>query len=319
MKLVPEKKSIFKRKTIFISMKTKLNTIGILFILAILPFGNYSCKSVKSAVACPDISIKKNEFAAHNKARHKNSLTARNSNQKSQSIKHSRKNPKEERLNNASLPAVRKDYPINKIDYNIGLLASSDNTFYPAVSKPAVFSKPDYDSTKNSTDIVASTLQQIKCDTIYLKSGGFAIGKVEEIGQGEIKYRRCNNLTGPVISLLKSNVSRIVYSNGTSDLFGPTEMPAPGQYYPANQSIPSQNNPEIPKIEGLGLAGFITGLVGLFVASIPLGVIAVVLGAVSLSRIKKYPQRYKGKGFAIASMILGIVDIVAMVVLLGAA
>ena len=79
----------------------------------------------------------------------------------------------------------------------------------------------------------------------------------------------------------------------------------------------SSTNTIPAKVEGLGLAGFVSSLVGLFIASIPLGIIAIVFGNISLSKIKKNPQRYKGKGFAVASIIIGIVDVVAMIVLLG--
>ncbi len=67
---------------------------------------------------------------------------------------------------------------------------------------------------------------------------------------------------------------------------------------------------EQPKVEGLGLAGFIIGIVGWFM---PLGLglffclLAIIFGAISLARIKRNPEKYKGKGFAVTSLILGIV------------
>ncbi len=70
------------------------------------------------------------------------------------------------------------------------------------------------------------------------------------------------------------------------------------------------------KTEGLGIAGFIASLVGLVVAGIPLGIIAVVFGAVSLGKIKRYPERFKGRGLAIASFVIGIVDIIGAIVVL---
>lgn len=67
-----------------------------------------------------------------------------------------------------------------------------------------------------------------------------------------------------------------------------------------------------PKVEGLGLAGFILGIVGLFM---PLGIgiimciLAIIFGAVSLGKIKKNPEKYRGRGFALTSLIIGIVGI----------
>jgi len=77
----------------------------------------------------------------------------------------------------------------------------------------------------------------------------------------------------------------------------------------------SVNNGE-PKTEGLGLAGFISGLVGLFILGILFGLIAIIFGAISLGKINKNPDKFKGKGFAITSLILGIIDVVAVLILL---
>lgn len=71
-----------------------------------------------------------------------------------------------------------------------------------------------------------------------------------------------------------------------------------------------------PKTEGLGLAGFITGLVGLFVLGIVLGIISIIFGAISLGKISKQPEKYKGKGFAITSLILGILDVFAFFIVI---
>jgi ribose 5-phosphate isomerase RpiB len=73
------------------------------------------------------------------------------------------------------------------------------------------------------------------------------------------------------------------------------------------------------KIEGLGLAGFICGCVSFFVLGIILATLAIVFGAISLHRFSKYPDRYKGKGFAIASLVIGavafILSIIALIIL----
>jgi hypothetical protein len=74
-----------------------------------------------------------------------------------------------------------------------------------------------------------------------------------------------------------------------------------------------------PKIEPLGLAGMIVGIVGIFFAGIPCGIIAIVFGAISLSRINKHPEKYKGLGFAIASLSIGIVVLLLTILLLAGA
>lgn len=71
-----------------------------------------------------------------------------------------------------------------------------------------------------------------------------------------------------------------------------------------------------PKVHGLAVAGLILGVVGLFVAGIPLGLLATIFGAVALSKIKLYPERFSGRGLAIASIILGIAAIVGAIIVL---
>lgn len=65
---------------------------------------------------------------------------------------------------------------------------------------------------------------------------------------------------------------------------------------------------------GLAISGFIIGLVSLFVAGIPLGIVAVIFSAIALGQIQKKGQR--GRGFAIAGLILGIVGIVGALIVL---
>jgi hypothetical protein len=262
-------------------------------------------------VSCPEISTKKSDYRAHRKVRNSHALIANRTSFKNQNIHRSKKIQNEE-IKNSNLPIIASDrsIQINKIEFTNGLIASIDNTFHPLTQNAPMLIQSNEEN-KYINKSKRSNLQDVKCDTIVLKSGAIIIGKVEEIGQSELKYKRCNNLTGPVISILKSDASKIIYSNGTIDLFDPTEAYIPNQ-------IKFSNNNFIPiKTEGLGLAGFLSGLVGLFIASIPLGIIAVVFGGISLSKIKKNPQRFKGKGFAIASIILGIIDVVAMLILLG--
>lgn len=57
-------------------------------------------------------------------------------------------------------------------------------------------------------------------DTITLKNGEEIEAKVLEITPDIIKYKKFNNLDGPTISILKSEVFMIKYENGTKDVFG---------------------------------------------------------------------------------------------------
>ena len=269
----------------------------------------------KTAVSCPEVSIKKNnKLLSHHKGFKKKAIGAQKVKNKFLTLNLS-KNAKEKEIKNinfapAVLSPVERVSDLNKVEYAKGLLASTDYLFCPAINiltLPTVFKMNVFEKSE-----VTIYVQPNKCDTIILKSGSLITGKVEEIGQSELKYRKCNNLTGPLISILKSDVSSIHYSNGTHDFFDPSDAFIP------NRTNPTYNNSAALKTEGLGLTGFILSLVGLFIASIPLGTIAIVFGGISLSKIKKHSQIYKGKGFAIASIIIGIIDVVAMIILLAA-
>lgn len=71
-----------------------------------------------------------------------------------------------------------------------------------------------------------------------------------------------------------------------------------------------KNKPaEEQKIHWAALTGFITSLVGLFLLPILFGIVGIVFSAIALSQIKRSPELYKGKGFAIAGLVIGIVAV----------
>jgi hypothetical protein len=56
-------------------------------------------------------------------------------------------------------------------------------------------------------------------DTLSMRSGENMLVKVIEVGTSEVKYRKLDNLNGPVFSILKSDLLTIKYENGTKDDF----------------------------------------------------------------------------------------------------
>jgi hypothetical protein len=74
--------------------------------------------------------------------------------------------------------------------------------------------------------------------------------------------------------------------------------------------VQTERTVDTRKTERLGLAGFILSFPGLIpLIGLPLAILAVIFGSVSLRRVRRYPERYK-KGFGLASLILGIIGIV---------
>ncbi len=81
----------------------------------------------------------------------------------------------------------------------------------------------------------------------------------------------------------------------------------------SNTPIDSSNQ---PVTNGKALTGFICSLAGLFAFGSIFGTIAIIFSAIGLSKIKKDPIKWKGKGMAIAGLVIGIVDIIASLLLL---
>jgi hypothetical protein len=75
---------------------------------------------------------------------------------------------------------------------------------------------------------------------------------------------------------------------------------------------------DIRKTEKLGLVGFIFSFLGIIpLIGIPFAVLAIVFGANSLKKIKKNPEKYKGKALATASIIMGCAMILMNILYLG--
>ena len=56
-------------------------------------------------------------------------------------------------------------------------------------------------------------------DLITTTKGEDIQAKVIEVGLNEIKYRKFDNLNGPLITLAKSDIVIIRYENGSKDIF----------------------------------------------------------------------------------------------------
>ena len=166
---------------------------------------------------------------------------------------------------------------------------------------------------KNSKYIVSKdTLEE--CDEIILKKGDIISAKVLEVGVNELKYKKCNNLLGPTYSILKSEVFMIRYTNGNKDFFNKKSS--------VNSNNSVSNNASDRQTEPFSIVSISSGVFGLFIglvlsalAGTLFGISGIVFGAISLGKIKKNPDKYKGKGLATAGLVTGII-ITALTLLL---
>lgn len=60
-------------------------------------------------------------------------------------------------------------------------------------------------------------------DNIIMRNGEEIKAKVQEVGITEIKYKKFDNPTGPVYTILKSDVFIIKYENGSKEVFSSAE------------------------------------------------------------------------------------------------
>ena len=186
------------------------------------------------------------------------------------------------------------------------LTASSEKTNSDIIN-PTAPSITNNNSGNFKIDWSGNNLEE--CDVIVLKTGEEVNAKVTEVGQEEIKYKKCENLSGPTYSINKSEVFMIKYSNGTKDIISPSNSTTQNSTAPNNGN--SKNKTEKSGSEFAGLISFIFGIVGLIVLPIPFGIVAMILGAIGINK--------KLKGFAITGLILGFIDVVIGLILLALA
>jgi len=89
-------------------------------------------------------------------------------------------------------------------------------------------------------------------------------------------------------------------------------LPDPAPVYYSNYEEPSQE--EGPK-KGLAIGALVIGIIGFFTIGV-FGVgaiVGVVLACMAMSRIKRDPWQYGGRGMAIAALVLNIVSLVSFV------
>ncbi|AQG78125.1 DUF4190 domain-containing protein [Spirosoma montaniterrae] len=150
------------------------------------------------------------------------------------------------------------------------------------------------------------------CDQIVLRNGDVIDAKVKEVGVNEIRYKKCDRQDGPDYTISKRDVLSIKYSNGEVERFNssPTQSSSSSSGG-RNQSYNSPTNPQNdgPRTDPFAIVALAAGGLAIFTSlgAFLLGAAAIVFGALSLQRIKRQPERFKGRGMAIGGMVAGIV------------
>jgi hypothetical protein len=154
------------------------------------------------------------------------------------------------------------------------------------------------------------------CDVIYFRNNKVVSAKVVEINSTDIKYKRCDNLDGPLIVVEKNSVKSILYKNGDTETFTESYPVKPIQENTRiNKSSP---NPDA-NYDGYAIASFVCGV--LFFLLFP-GILGFIFGIISLKRIKESDGKLKGKVFALIGTVIGglllFITVLALIILIAA-
>ena len=121
------------------------------------------------------------------------------------------------------------------------------------------------------TEKKSSIAFDVECDNIILKDGNEISSKIIEITPNLIKYRKCGNLEGPLISILRSSILMIRYADGTKDIMNLNKKIQDKDIYDAE-------NPRI----SLGFPSIFLGLLSWIMLGVVFAPAGIILGVISL-------------------------------------
>ena len=92
------------------------------------------------------------------------------------------------------------------------------------------------------------------------------------------------------------------------------EKPETEEILPTNitEELPKTEVVEDRKLSGKAITGFVLSLSGLIIAGIPCGIIGIIFSSIALGDIKR--KNFKGKGFAVAGLVVSIVVLALSVI-----
>jgi len=148
-------------------------------------------------------------------------------------------------------------------------------------------------------------------DTLTMRSGENILVKVIEVGTAEVKYKKLDNLNGPIFSVLKSDLLILKYENGTKDDFSSIKKNEESNFSAIDTSFQGKND-AIRYYNGYKTAGTIALISNLFfVPIIPSLVFSIATTSkmpsdenlnypnTSMMKIEKYANSYRAEAMKI--------------------
>jgi hypothetical protein len=206
--------------------------------------------------------------------------------------------------------------------------ANSSNNI---VFEPAEKVKLDLTQTSTISSNKASPADS--CDEIILKNGEIISGKITEISDTEVRYKRCGMLDGPTIVKKKSEILVIKYVNGQTEIIESVERNESPKFHTPKRRFSSRMSNAgfvislasllpLPLIDSISSYYFNTLLILIMLISV-LSIVFSAIGmgkAAQLKREAKTDEEYnrarKQMNLGVAGLIIGIVVFVFCIALL---
>ncbi len=185
----------------------------------------------------------------------------------------------------------------------------------PILSEPLLASTEQSIISNKKNKIIEPVAEPIdSCgDIITLKNGDEIVAKVLEVSQTTIKYKKCNNLDGPLMVESVDNVFMIKYVNGSKDVFNK----------PAKPKVDSPKKEDAQtgekKYNKYAVMSFIFSL--FFIVWGISCILSLIFAIKALRQMKKEPAKYKGKalamvGLIVSAVVLGLILLIILSTLL---
>lgn len=158
----------------------------------------------------------------------------------------------------------------------------------------------------------SSLLQDTCGDKLILRSGDEYLVKIIEITEKEIKYKRCDNLDGPIYLMNKEKIYVIIYRNGYKEYIYTEKFSDDKVSKSSNQTSKASKSYPISLVLAIVFLGLTIFYIGIaLLPTIPF------LARNARRLIQKYPDRYTGNSSAGCLMIGGIIVMLILSAILG--
>jgi hypothetical protein len=195
------------------------------------------------------------------------------------------------------------------------IYASTVNEFEGLDLTIASFSEPEKPLVALEPTI-QSAVPSDSCDEIIMRSGDILSGKIIELNPTQVKYKKCDYLTGPMVVINKEDVFMLRYSNGSKEVFNQTKSASNDSAQPGTSTNPNEAYFKAKKTDSMTNWGLAVGILGCFpILGFPLSAIAIIFGAVGMKKTSDKKNRMDPiRRKAIASFVLGLIGAVGSIV-----